>query len=55
MKFLYYCFYEIYNLIFFKAVIHVAVENGSYEIIQYLLMNDNLDINILDVLNIMFL
>lgn len=47
-------FHDIFNQLFFlikfyfilnKAIIHTAAENGVFEVIQYLLTLENIDVN----------
>lgn len=53
---------EIYNefflwnfyQFFYKAILHVAAENGNAEIVKLLLSKENLDVNCISILNYNF-
>ena len=43
--------FEIY---FQKTAFHIAVEKGNYEIIQLLLLIENLNVNLITVISIIY-
>lgn len=41
---------DVFNFFFQKVALHIAVENGNFEIVKHLLSRNDIDLNIIQIL-----